>query len=343
MAGSYTIRGDSYRLRYRYKGQNFTKTIKLNKGQKIDIELQKFVEEVENKEIINSKIGFIDFAQKWINDYARVNLRERTVNGYLDYINLRLAPYFQNKYIKDIELYDVQKFLNSLTNELSTATIRKYKNCLSCMFKYAVRWNFLKYNPCNGVIVPKGKKSNTQPSFLDKNEAQQLLDCLKEEPLKYQVIVRLALQCGLRRSEILALTWKAIDFSNNTISIFQATSTLKGGTVISETKNKSSIRTIYANPDLIELIKTLPNTHNLILGYMHNDTVTKWFSKFLKKHNLKHIRFHDLRHTHATLLIANNVDMKTVSHRLGHSNISTTMNIYTHPLAENDLIASKII
>ena len=144
MAGSYTIRGDSYRLRYRYKGQNFTKTIKLNKGQKIDIELQKFVEEVENKEIINSKIGFIDFAQKWINDYARVNLRERTVNGYLDYINLRLAPYFQNKYIKDIELYDVQKFLNSLTDELSTTTIKKYKNCLSCMFKYAVRWNFLK-------------------------------------------------------------------------------------------------------------------------------------------------------------------------------------------------------
>lgn len=344
MAGSYIKRGNSYRLRFTYKGKTYSKTIKLNKGQKIERELDKFVEEIKDGNNISSNINFIIFAQKWLDDYAKPNLRERTVQGYKDYLNLRLIPYFGNMNLSDIQLYDIQKFVNSLSSTLSSETIRKYKNCLSCIFNYAVKWNFLKFNPCNGVIVPKGLDTSVKPVFLTKDEVKQLLICLNKEELKYQIIVRLALQCGLRRSEILALTWKAIDFNNCTISIFQATSTIKGiGTIVSGTKNESSIRTIHVKKEILDLIKKLPKENELIFGYIHNDTVTKWFNKFLKKYNLKHMRFHDLRHTHATLLIANGIDMKTVSSRLGHSNISTTMNIYTHTLSENDKKASEII
>ncbi len=344
MAGSYIKRGNSYRLRFTYKGKTYSKTIKLSKGQKIERELDKFVEEIKNGNNISSNINFITFAQKWLDDYAKPNLRERTVQGYKDYLNLRLIPYFGNMNLSDIQLYDIQKFVNSLSSTLSSETIRKYKNCLSCIFNYAVRWNFLKFNPCNGVIIPKGLDTSVKPVFLTKDEVDQLLICLNKEDLKYQIIVRLALQCGLRRSEILALTWKAIDFNNCTINIFQATSTIKGiGTIISGTKNVSSIRTIHIKEEILDLIKKLPKENELIFRYMHNDTVTKWFNKFLKKYNLKHMRFHDLRHTHATLLIANGIDMKTVSSRLGHSNISTTMNIYTHTLSENDKKASEII
>lgn len=344
MAGSYIKRGNSYRLRFTYKGKTYSKTIKLSKGQKIERELDKFVEEIKNGNNISSNINFITFAQKWLDDYARPNLRERTVQGYKDYLNLRLIPYFGNMNLSDIQLYDIQKFVNSLSSTLSSETIRKYKNCLSCIFNYAVRWNFLKFNPCNGVIIPKGLDTSVKPVFLTKDEVEQLLLYLNKEDLKHQIIVRLALQCGLRRSEILALTWKAIDFNNCTISIFQATSTIKGiGTIVSGTKNESSIRTIHVKKEILDLIKKLPKENELIFRYMHNDTVTKWFNKFLKKYNLKHMRFHDLRHTHATLLIANGIDMKTVSSRLGHSNISTTMNIYTHTLSENDKKASEII
>lgn len=344
MAGSYTQRGDSYRLRYTYKGKNYSKTIKLSRGQKIERELDKFIESVQNGENINCNIDFLSFSQKWLDNYAKPNLRERTVQGYKDYLNLRLVPYFGNMKISDIQLYDIQRFVNSLTTELSSETIKKYKNCLSNIFNCAVRWNFLKYNPCTGIIIPKGLDTSVKPVFLTQDEVTELLNCLKNEELKYQIIVRLALQCGMRRSEILGLTWKAIDLENNTISIFQATSTIKGiGTIISGTKNNSSIRTIYAKQEIIDLIKQLPNNEDLILGYIHNDTITKWFNKFLKRHNLKHMRFHDLRHTHATLLIANGIDMKTVSSRLGHSTISTTMNIYTHPLSDNDKKASNVI
>lgn len=344
MAGSYIKRGNSYRLRFTYKGKTYSKTIKLNKGQKIERELDKFIEEIKDGNNISSNINFITFAQKWLDDYAKPNLRERTVQGYKDYLNLRLIPYFGNMNLSDIQLYDIQKFVNSLSSTLSSETIRKYKNCLSCIFNYAVRWNFLKFNPCNGVIIPKGLDTSVKPVFLTKDEVKQLLIYLNKEELKYQIIVRLALQCGLRRSEILALTWKAIDFNNCTISIFQATSTIKGiGTIVSGTKNESSIRTIHVKKEILDLIKKLPKENELIFGYIHNDTVTKWFNKFLKKYNLKHMRFHDLRHTHATLLIANGIDMKTVSSRLGHSNISTTMNIYTHVLSENDKKASEVI
>lgn len=344
MAGTYDKRGNSYRLRFYYKGITHTKTIKLQKGQKIELELAKYVEEVKDSNTKNGNIKFIVFAQKWLNDYARANLRERTIQGYKDYLNLRLVPYFGNMKLSDIELYDIQKFLNSLASDLSSETIKKYKNCLSGIFNCAVKWGFLKYNPCIGVTIPKGLNTSVTPVFLDNNEVDHLLFCLKQEELKYQIIVRLALQCGMRRSEILGLTWDVIDFNNNTISIIQATSTIKGkGTIISDTKNESSKRTIFVKEEIIDLIKQLPRNEELIFGYMHNDTVTKWFSKFLKKYNLKHMRFHDLRHTHATLLIANGIDMKTVSSRLGHSNISTTMNIYTHTLSEKDKIASEVI
>ena len=344
MAGSYVKRGESYRLRYTYKGKTYNKTIKLSRGQRIERELDKFVESVQNGENVNCNIDFLNFSQKLLDDYAKPNLRARTVQGYKDYLNLRLVPYFGNMKISDIQLYDIQRFINSLATELSSETIKKYKNCLSNIFNCAVRWNFLKYNPCAGVVIPKGLDTSIKPVFLTQEEVSILLDCLKDEKLKYQIIVRLALQCGMRRSEILGLTWNAIDLENNTISIYQATSTIKGlGTIISGTKNNSSIRTIYAKQEIIDLIKKLPKNEELIFGYIHNDTVTKWFNKFLKRHNLKHMRFHDLRHTHATLLIANGIDMKTVSSRLGHSNISTTMNIYTHPLSDNDKKASNII
>lgn len=344
MAGSYTQRGDSYRLRYTYKGRSYNKTIKLNKGQKIERELNRFVIEVQNGQISNKSISFLSFAQKWMNDYVKPNLKERTIQCYKDYLNLRLVPYFGNMRLADIELYDIQKFINSLSTELSSASIKKYKYCLSNMFRNAIKWNFIKYNPCNGVTIPKGLDTSIKPTFLTKDEVNQLLICLNNEDLKYQIIVRLALQCGLRRSEILGLPWKAINFEENTISIFQATSTVKGiGTVISTTKTIGSIRTIYAKQEILDLIKKLPKNHELIFGYIHNDTISKWFNHFLKRNNLKHMRFHDLRHTHATLLIANGIDMKTVSARLGHSTISTTMDIYTHPLAEKDKIASNII
>ena len=133
-------------------------------------------------------------------------------------------------------------------------------------------------------------------------------------------------------------------FWNYTININKTLSYLKGeGQIIAGTKNKSSERIIYCNQELIELLNNLPRKNDFIFGKEHIDDVTKWFNRFLKKYNLKHMRFHDLRHTHATLLISKGVNMKVVSSRLGHSSINTTLNLYTHTLSEDDKKASELI
>lgn len=344
MAGSYRKRNNSYELKYVFKGKAYYKTIKITKGLDIEIELQRFVIDIQDNVSPTSSITLIKYSQKWLDEYARPKLSEKTIQGYKDYLNNRILPYFGNMKLKDIKAYNIQQFLNSLSNELSTCSIKKYKALLSVMFNTAVKWQIIDFNPCIYVDLPKGLNNKIEPVFLNKEEVKQLLFCLINEPLKYQVIVRLALQCGMRRSEIVGLTWNDIDITNNTININKTLSYLKGqGQVVASTKNESSKRIIYANEDLIRLICKLPKTSEFLFNKEHIDDITKWFNKFLKRHNLKHMRFHDLRHTHATLLISNGINMKVVSSRLGHSSINTTLNLYTHTLSEDDKKASEII
>lgn len=343
MAGSYRKRGNKYLLEYMYKGKRYSKTVACA-SKDVEEELSRFIIGIKDKVSPTSAISLINYSQKWLDEYARPKLSLKTIQGYKDYLNNRILPYFGTIKLKDIKAYNIQQFLNSLTTELSTCSIKKYKALLSIMFNTAVKWQIMDFNPCIYVDLPKGKDVKIEPVFLNEDETKRLLTCLENETLKYQVIVRLALQCGMRRSEILGLTWNDIDFFNYTININKALSYIKGeGQIIKETKNKSSNRIIYANQNLIELINQLPKTSDFIFNKEHIDDVTKWFNRFLKRYNLKHMRFHDLRHTHATLLISNGVNMKVVSSRLGHSSINTTLNLYTHTLSEDDKKASLII
>lgn len=343
MAGSYEKRGNSYRLVYMLDGKKHTKTVRCS-DKEVKEELTRFVIETKDKICPTSSITFTKYSQKWLDEYARPKLVQKTIQGYKDYLNNRILPELGGMKLKNIKVYNIQQFLNSLTTELSTCSIKKYKALLSIMFNTAVRWQIIDFNPCIYVDIPKGLDNKVQPVFLTKDEVNLLLDALSIEPLKYQVMVRLALQCGMRRSEILGLTWNDIDFNNNTININKALSYIKGeGQIIKETKNKSSNRIIYANKNIINLINELPKSSEYIFNKEHIDDITKWFNRFLKRHKLKHMRFHDLRHTHATLLISNGVNMKVVSSRLGHSSINTTLNLYTHTLSEDDKKASEII
>lgn len=343
MAGTYRKRGDKYLLEYMYKGKRYNKTIACE-AKEVESELMRFVISIQDKINPTSSMNLITYSQKWLDEYAKPKLSKKTIQGYTDYLNNRIIPYFGNIKLKEINVYNIQQFLNSLSSELSTCTIKKYKALLSIMLNTAVKWQIIDFNPCIYVDLPKGLNNKIKPVFLTKQEADNLLLFLENEPIKYQIIVRLALQCGMRRSEIVGLTWNDIDFNNKTININKTLSYLKGeGQIIADTKNESSKRIIYANEVIINLISSLPKKDDFIFNKEHIDDITKWFNRFLKRYNLKHMRFHDLRHTHATLLISNGINMKVVSSRLGHSSINTTLNLYTHTLSEDDKIASNII
>lgn len=193
------------------------------------------------------------------------------------------------------------------------------------------------------------------------HECLRLIDCLEDEPTVYKTLVTLIIHTGMRRGEALGLTWKDVDFDRGTLDINKERIYIRNtGTVEDTPKNDTSKRVIaipsqalaalkeYKAEQIQEFMK-LGNkwTENAYIFTswngtpLHPDTPTKWFTAFLKRHDLPPIHLHSLRHTNASMLIANGVDIKTVSKRLGHSNTQTTGVIYSHAIRKADEIASE--
>lgn len=232
---------------------------------------------------------------------------------------------------------------------------------LSSVLEKAVKWQVLLYNPCRRVEAPKIEKK--EAAYLDEVQAQELLNCLQSEPLQYRAIITLLLYSGMRRGELCGLEWSDIDFKNNIIDISRTSLYLSDrGVFDDETKTETSKRVIKIPSVAMDLLKEhrLQQTKELFkLGDkwiksnkvftqwngkpIHPDTLTGWFAKFVKKNNLPPIHLHSLRHTNATLLIASGADLRTVSKRLGHSNMTTTSNIYTHAIQSADERAAELL
>ena len=232
---------------------------------------------------------------------------------------------------------------------------------LSSILEKAVKWQVLLYNPCRRVEAPKIEKK--EAAYLDEIQAQELLKCLQEEPLQYRAIITLLLYSGMRRGELCGLEWSDIDFKNSIIDITKTSLYLTDRGIFDDsTKTESSKRLIKIPAPALEILKEhkiQQAKEYFKLGDMwvrsnkvftqwngkpiHPDTITGWFSRFIKKNNLPPIHLHSLRHTNATLLIASGADLRTVSKRLGHSNMTTTSNIYTHAIKSADERAAELL
>ena len=238
--------------------------------------------------------------------------------------------------------------------KLAPKTILHHHRLISAMCETAVKWQVLYVNPCSRVETPKIDKKEAR--YLDEYQAMDLLNYLESEPLQYKVMITLLLYSGMRRGELCGLEWNDIDFDNCMVDINKSSLYTKAkGTYEDETKNKSSNRVIKIPPFVVQLLSEHRKTQlieRFRLGDQWTDsnklftqwnglpinptTVSKWFSKFVKKNNLSDVTIHSLRHTNATLMIANGVDLRTVSKRLGHAQMSTTTDIYTHAIKTAD-------
>lgn len=242
---------------------------------------------------------------------------------------------------------------------LSDNTIAKYHRLISSMLTAAVHWQVIPYNPCSRVKPPRIEYK--EAPVLDDRQVHQLIKCLDTEPLKYKTAIMLVLYSGMRRGELCGLNWSDIDFDNGNIHITKELLYTPNKGVYEDTpKTKLSRRVINIPPDMIKLLKRYrgeQNMYRLSIGDqwhdtdkvftswngnpMHPDSLSAWYKKFIVKHNLPDSHIHTLRHSSATLLIANGVDVATVSGRLGHANKSTTLNIYTHAIESADEIAAQ--
>lgn len=211
----------------------------------------------------------------------------------------------------------------------------------------AIKWQMLSRNPTDAAIPPKPK--NSEMAALDENQVASLLEAFKDTRLYLPVLI--AATTGMRRGEVLALKWQNVDLKNSSLSVRSSLEQTKGNLRFKEPKTKKSKRTVILPAFTLETLRAHRKTQaetRLKLGrdYHDNDLVcpradgTPWppdslstlFAARIKKAPVPRVRFHDLRHTHATQLLKQGVHPKIVSERLGHSNISITLDTYSHVL-----------
>lgn len=247
------------------------------------------------------------------------------------------------------------------TKKLSSTTSLHYHRLISAILEKAVKWQVIYANPCARVEPPKAERKEAE--YLDETQAQQLIECLKNEPLQYKAMITVLLYTGMRRGELCGLSWDSIDFDNCLIDISQTSLYLPGKGIFNDkTKTEASKRVIKVPKEAIEVLRAHRKEqlqHKLKIGDqwiesgkvftqwngkpIYPGTVTKWFAAFVKKNNLPPIHLHSLRHTNATLLIASGADLRTISKRLGHSNMTTTSNIYAHAIKSADEKAAELL
>ncbi len=260
----------------------------------------------------------------------------------------------------EIDHYEKQQ--QAAPETLSDRTVLHYYNCLSGLFKQAVRWDKLSANPMDKVTRPhfKRKKMN----FLDDDQAVQLLRALaNEEDMSFRAAVLLALTCGLRLGEVGGLRFEDVDFAKGTIDISRTRKYTPGeGSFIGDPKTEESNRLISLPVALLVLLSETQKYHTEVAALLgdrwrgdgtivcrwdgsplHHDTPSKQWRKFADSNGFPGVRFHDLRHTHATLLLASNVDAVAVASRLGHSDAETTLREYAHALRKRDLAAAEVM
>lgn len=319
------------------------KVVKINKNSK-------------NKKIkVHKNILFSDFMIYWINA-TQYNYERSTYGTYLMQINSSIAPYFkeQEVLLSDLTSFDIQDFYSYAfeTKKVSANTVLKWHANIHKALDYAVQNKLISENPSKKVSKPK--KIQFTGSAYSQDELDKLFQVAKNDPLELGIY--LAAFFGLRREEVVGIKWNAIDFDAKTIKIGTTVTVTNINGKLEEVekdraKNKASFR-VYPLPQLFEelLLKLKKDqaTNKQLAGRSYNykyqdyiyvdklgnrikpGYITQHFALVLKKNNLRHIRFHDLRHTCATRMCVKGENLVKVQKWLGHSSITTTANTYAH-------------
>ena len=361
----FDLNGDSIR---------HTKTVHGSKKD-AKIELAKFVADVQNGMVIEGKaLKFSEFTEIWKRDYGSKELAPSTYKRYVRMLETRISPYFGHFYVNKIKPTDIMLFYDQLSRDtqlvrkkgnngaktikpLSAKTILEHHRLLRAMLHRAVYWQILVNNPAERVQPPKTMKPKRK--YYDDDQSKLLLSNLMElgeNQIKYKVAIILTIFTGFRLGELMGLEWSDINFNDGIISVNRSSQYLSDKGVFTKTpKTESSIREVAIPEFVISLLEEYKlwyeeqkslygdlwtNSNRLFVQAdgkpMHPSTISKWFVKYVGQIGLHVINFHGLRHTNATLLIAQNIDVAVVAARLGHAQITTTYNFYVHPIISHN-------
>ncbi len=249
----------------------------------------------------------------------------------------------------------------SKDSTLDANTVRGYHRLISSILTKAVKWGYLPYNPAINAELPK--MTQKEAAHLDEADARRLLELLQDEPIKWRAPITFDLLSGLRRGELLGLRWSDVDFNAEAITIIQTSSYAAGHGVYTDTpKNKTSRRPLKLSRSAFLILRELQDWQeqqrelcgdrwkdkdrriftNEEGAPIHPDALSRWFRAFADRNGFPGVHVHSLRHTYASLMIADGTPLIVVSRRLGHAQVSTTANIYSHVIQSADEKASQI-
>lgn len=345
----------------------------------IDRELTKvaaeFERRVDNGEAISrAEAKEIDLLQKQeaakiqtLRQYAErvfmpaktVTISENSRSSFQGNLDRWIYPALGDLRMPDITAANISALLLAMqTKGKAHATVIKTYTVLNSLFKMAYLTDVIPKNPMDKVERPKQRKDEvhaTEPEAYTIEEVQHIFACLEKEPLKWQALIRLLIDTGVRRGECCGLQWKDIDFKENTITIAgNLCYTARKGVYLDVPKNGKT-RTIDVDPEVLDLLQQLHvqrAEQGIISPYvftknnssepMHPQSPTRYLKKFSEQYGIDDLHPHKLRHTFASIAITNGADVASVSEKLGHSDKAVTLRMYTHADAESMKRASQI-
>ena len=304
-----------------------------------------------------------DYLLEWLEGHKH-EVKEKTCEDYKAYIDKRMVPFFEklNIMVKDLTGDEINEFYAYLRNDgLSGTSAQRYHSVLHIAFRDAVKRRIIPANPVDQATRPK--REQFIAGYYNVDEIKQLLELTKDDEI--YLIILITAYYGLRRSEVLGLRWSAVDFTAGTVTINHTVHPSEDGPVGEDRlKTESSYRTLPLLPVIRDALirhreqqeeyrKIMRSAYRKdyseyicldALGRLYDpDFVTNHFKTLLKKHKLKQIRFHDLRHSCASLLVAQGVSMKLIQEWLGHSDMATTANIYSHVDSASKMATGNVI
>ena len=330
-----------------------------NNKTKAKIEMKKILKnldlptQIEQSKEITQDILFVDFLNSFL-QVKKQQVEPITYNAYTKQASC-ISSYFKNMRIKlkDLKPYHIEGFYRTLYERgLSGNSVLHYHILIRECLQYAFKNDFVNFNVADKVDRPKTE--GYKASFYSIEEIEKLFDCIKDN--EYKLPIMLTAMYGFRRSEVLGLKWDAIDFENKLVYVKHkiVETRLDGKRYIQmsdKMKTKTSNRTLPLLPQAEELLlkqKALIEVNKQMLGKSYNkkyldyvcvdnlgrlilpNRLTHNFIKIIKRNQLRHIRFHDLRHSCASIMLKNGVPMKQIQEWLGHADFGTTANIYSH-------------
>ena len=296
----------------------------------------------------DSRMTLGEWLDRWMEDYGAATLRPNTLRSYEQFIRCYIKPYLGDKIVSRVTRMDIQKLYRKLKHEgrvrehpehgheLSDTMVLRIHAMLHRCLKDAEAAHVIARNPTDGAVVPKANHRPKQ--ILTKEQMDTFLTAVDRNEI-WRDFFYTELTTGLRRGELLALLWSDLDPQNRSVSVTKSVSRLNGKLVVSQPKTQHSIRTLIVPQQAVDLLiqehSLHPNNPYLFpsptTGTMYSpETVARIHKRILRDAGLEDCRFHDLRHTFATVALQNGVDIKTLSGMLGHYSSGFTLDTYTH-------------